>query len=273
MRIGISNIAWDTRDDSAVASLLRAHQVDAIDIAPGKYFPAPEQATDSDIRKIGNWWRAQGMEITGMQALLFGTTGLNLFAEQRAQQAMLARLGAICRIAGVLQSPRLVFGSPRNRDRGELDSRTAAEIACTFFAQLGDIAAAEGVIVCLEPNPAQYGCNFMTTAEETADIVRAIAHPSIRMQLDTGAMHINNEDVDQFLAEHAALIGHIHASEPGLVPLGDGGVPHEKMAQALAVAIPSALVTIEMLETRDEPALTAITRALTVANQSYRSCR
>ncbi|UUZ52764.1 hypothetical protein LP419_26580 [Massilia sp. H-1] len=51
MRLSISNIAWELADDEAVAALLRARSIDAIDIAPGKYFPDPAAATDADIAR------------------------------------------------------------------------------------------------------------------------------------------------------------------------------------------------------------------------------
>ena len=45
IRLAVSNIAWDVSEDSEVAVLLRKYQIDAIDIAPGKYFPQPLEAT------------------------------------------------------------------------------------------------------------------------------------------------------------------------------------------------------------------------------------
>ena len=72
MRLAVSGIAWDVAEDEAVAALLRRHRVDAIDIAPGKYFPRPGDASEADIVAVRDWWRRHGVEITGMQALLFG---------------------------------------------------------------------------------------------------------------------------------------------------------------------------------------------------------
>ena len=80
MRISISNLAWDVSEDVDVLSLLKEFQVDAIDIAPGKYFPEPAKATTADILTVKTWWKEQGVDIIGMQSLLFGTTGLNVFA-------------------------------------------------------------------------------------------------------------------------------------------------------------------------------------------------
>jgi len=271
MRLAISNIAWDIAEDEALAALLQRYQVDAIDIAPGKYFPKPGEATEADILRVRQWWADRGIEMTGMQALLFGTTGLNVFGPPESQVALLQHLDAVCRIGSMLGAPRVVFGSPKNRDRIGLSDDETMAIAKSFFRRLGDIAASYGVMICLEPNPTCYGANFMTTSFETARAVSHIAHPAIRMQFDTGALTINGEDPSSVLQMSAGLIGHVHASEPNLLPLGDGKSDHVAMHLALSQHLPHHLVTIEMVATQQEPHLGSIERALGVAIAHYRS--
>jgi len=270
MMIAISNIAWDVCEYEEVAALLHRYSVDAIDIVPGKYFPKPDKADESEIARVRDWWAVKGIEITGMQALLFGTSGLNLFAAPEVQTAMLRHLNAVCRIASGMGAKRLVFGSPKNRDRSEFGEAEATEIANDFFHRLGDVAGSHGVVICLEPNPPCYGANFMTDSAETARVVTEVAHPAIRMQLDTGAITINGEDPENVIGRYASLIGHIHASEPDLVPLGDGNTDHARAEASLASRLPTLLVSIEMLATGNEPHLNAIERALQVAVRHYR---
>lgn len=270
MRISISNIAWDPADDEGVAALLSKHSVDAIDIAPGKYFADPALATDAEIARVRRWWGDRGVELVGMQSLLFGTTGLNMFGSSESQDAMLARLGAVARIGAGVGATRLVFGSPRNRDREGLTDEQTVERAVDFFGRLGDIAASEGVVICLEPNPPRYGANFMTSSLETARMVEHVAHASIRMQLDTGAMAINGESAKEVVERCAGLIAHVHASEPDLVPLGDGATPHRDVCSALRAHLPGHTVTIEMVATKDEPHLVSVERALKAAIAAYR---
>ena len=269
MRLAISNIAWDVSEDEAIARLLQRRGIDAIDVAPGKYFPDPLGARDEDIARVRAWWNERGQEITGMQALLFGTTGLNVFAPTDVQDAMLKHLAAVCRIGSGLGAKRLVFGSPKNRDRTGLTDGEAMDVATPFFERLGDVAESYGVLICLEPNPHCYGANFMTTSAETARIVKQTAHPAIKMQLDTGALTINGEDAATILESYAQLIGHVHASEPELRPLGEGGTDHGKVYEALVRYLPQHIVSIEMLATRNEPHDVSIDRALNVAIGSY----
>lgn len=266
MELSVSNIAWDIAEEAAVADLLAARGVRKVDVAPGKYFEDPARASAAEIEAVRRWWADRGFQIIGLQALLFGTSGLNLFGDDGR---MLERLGAICRVGGLLGAKALTFGSPRQRDRGDLDDAAALAEATAFFRRLGDAAAAQGVTVCLEPNPAMYGCNFMVRTAEAAAVVEAVAHPAIRLQLDVGALAANGEPPRETIEAVAHLIGHVHASEPGLVVLGDGGSPHAEAGAALRRALPGAPVTIEMAAAKDEPHLAAVARALDVAESAY----
>ena len=269
MRLAISNIAWNVDEDESVSQLLQVHGFDAIDVAPGKYFPEPMNATADEIAVVRDWWSDRGIEITGMQALLFGTQGLNLFGSVVVQQKMLSHLAAVCRIGAGLGATRLVFGSPKNRDRTGLGDDETLAIATDFFHQLGDIAFNEGVQICLEPNPPCYGANFMTTSAETLAVVIAVDHPAIRMQLDTGALTINSEDIKQVLNQSSVVIGHIHASEPNLLTLGDGTTNHAQFGAEIKQYLPNHIVSIEMLASKEESHLIAIERALVIASRYY----
>jgi len=270
VNISISNIAWDVAEDQAMAELFKRFGIGAIDIAPGKYFPDPVDARDSDILRIRNAWGDRGIQIIGMQALLFGTSGLNVFGTPKSRESMLEHLKGVCSIGAGLGATRLVFGSPKNRDRSGLDDQQALDLSVSFFQELGAIAKHAGVEINLEPNPAHYGANFMTTSEETARIVREVSHPAVKMQFDTGSLAINGEDPEHVLREHGAIIGHVHISEPDLLPLGDGTTSHQAMSAAIRKHLALDWVTIETLATAVEPHIVSVERSLKVAIEHYR---
>jgi len=270
MRISISNLAWDINEDLEVVSLLKEYAIDAIDIAPGKYFPEPGKATTAEIKAVKTWWHNQGIEIIGMQSLLFGTVGLNVFGTETVQQKLLKHLAYICRIGSDLGATRLVFGSPKNRDCTGLSATEIKINSQNFFNKLGDIAADNGVVICLEPNPVIYGANFMTSSDETYNVVKEIAHSNIKMQLDTGAVIINQENIMEVLEQARDVIGHIHLSEPQLAPIGDSLAGHATFAEVLKKHLSNYPATIEMLATHDESHLASIRRALTFITSLYR---
>jgi sugar phosphate isomerase/epimerase len=271
MKLAISNLAWPVSEDAGVVELLNRLGVDSIDICPGKYFPVAAMATDLDIERVAAWWRKRGIAITGMQALLFGTRGFNMFGSPEIQAAMLEHIESICRIGAGVGATRLVFGSPKNRDRFGLSDEETKTRSVNFFNRLGEIAERWGEVICLEPNPVWYGANFMTTSRETAQVVRDVGHPSIRMQLDTGAMMINHEAPESLVEEIAPLIGYIHASEPDLVLLGEGEAYHDRVASELRRYLPDHIVSIEMLPPKNEPCTSALERVLRYAIEHYGS--
>jgi len=270
MNISISNIAWDSKDDDAMRALLHRHHIHAIDIAPGKYFPDPKSASDKEILAVRNYWESQEISLVGMQSLLFGTQGLNLFDEPSVQQKMLEHLQAVSHVAAGLGITRLVFGSPKNRYRPAISDEASCAIALRFFTLLGDIARQEGVVICLEPNPECYGANFMTSSAETAKMVRLVNHSAIKMQLDTGAIAINGEDVAQVISGNEDIIGHVHLSEPNLIPLGRSAVNHADVAAVLNRMLPQRIATIEMLVSKNENALMVIDESLKFVTEHYR---
>ena len=270
MRLSISNLAWDPADDGAVAALLNRYGCDAIDVAPTKYFPDVAGATEAAIRTVRHWWQDHGIDIVGMQSLLYGTQGLNVFGDIQSQQALLEHLHHVCRIGAGLGASRLVFGSPRNRDRTGLNDAQAHEQAVAFFRQAGDVASWHGVMLCLEAVAPLYGANFMTTTLGCATVVRAVNHPALRMLLDTGAMQINGEDPQDVMPHTADITEHIHLSEPGLIPYGDGNADYERVRDNLVQHVPRCTATLEILPGKAEPALLAMARSLAFATALYR---
>ena len=245
MQLSISNIAWERDEEPQIAELLRRLGVTAVDVAPGKYFPDVAVALDADIRKVRNWWEERDISIYGMQSLLFGTKGLNVFGDTDSQERLLQHLAHVCRVAGGLGAKRLVFGSPKNRDRSGLGDKEADAIALHFFGRLGDIARGHGVVITLEPNPVCYGTNWVIATKEAYAFVKELGNPGIAMQLDTGTVITNSEGTAEF-SEVKDTVGHVHLSEPGLLPLCLAPDKHNGVLRAAAGIAPGT-VTIEML--------------------------
>lgn len=215
----ISNIAWSVEQDNEVAQILNQTGIKRIDVAPSKYFSNIDIVTLDDAYNLKQKWLNHGISIVGMQSLLYGSS-LNMFNPLHHDD-LLNRLRRICRIGNWLGATRLTFGSPKNRNRAHLNDADAEIIALNFFSRLGIIARENGVIICLEPNPSAYDCNFMTTTAEAAKIVRTIDHPCIKLQYDLGSCILNNEDPIGIAEDYKDLIGHIHISEPFLKPLSN----------------------------------------------------
>ncbi len=269
MRLSISNIAWDSKEDDLVSSLLNRMGVTEIEIAPTKFWEKPLQITESDVHNLKNEWFDKGISFVAMQSLLFGQNDLNMFASDESRLVMTRYLSGIISLAGKLGIQSLVFGSPKNRKSGPLSHIERMEIAIPFFEQLGTLAEQAGVILCIEANPVQYGCDFVTNTDEAIALVREVRNPGFRLHLDAGAMELNEEDVFSVIERSIPYLQHFHISEPYLNLVGAGGTKHKQMAQALRALEYDKWVSIEMKSDLQPNNVESVERAVTYALETY----
>jgi sugar phosphate isomerase/epimerase len=267
--ISISNIAWDISLDDQVSILLNEYKVNLIDIVPSKYFFNPFLVNKNQVLKIKKYWATRGIKPLGMQSLLFGTKSFNIFGSIKVQNAMLDYLSKIFRIAMLLGIKKLVFGSPKNRDKGNLDQRQSQDMAIVFFNRLGEIAKEFNLIICLEPSPEIYQGNFMINSMDTFEMIKIINHNNIRMQLDIGSMIVNKENPYNIIEKVYPLISHIHISEPHLKPLSFINDYHRHSGDAISNFLPNLPITIEILTKSPSTSLDEIKVSLDVINKYY----
>lgn len=269
-RLAMSNIAWDAALDADAAALLRAREFGGVEIAPTKRWERPLDAEPLDIMEFATLWQARELPIVAMQALLFGRPDLQLFGDTHSRDALLEYLGGIIELGGALGARTLVFGSPKNRARGPMPLDDAMEVAAEFFALAAALAEASRVVLCIEPNPPAYGCDFVTTTDEAIELVRRVDHPCLRVQGDLGAMTMNGENVASSIRRAAPYLAHFHASEPHLVEVGTGGAPHDRAAAALRDVGYTGWVSIEMRAVGDPAAqCAAVERAAKFVAETY----
>jgi sugar phosphate isomerase/epimerase len=269
LKIAISNIAWPIEDESDVAHLMMELGVAGVEIAPTKVWEKPLDATSSEIDRYRTFWNERGIEIVALQALLFGQPQLTVFENDGARSATLEYLAGFMRLASKLGARALVFGSPKNRKVGALAPDRAREIALAFFQAVGRAAAAEGVVFCVEPNPEEYQCDFITTSAEGLELVRTIDHAGFGLHLDAAAMKLAGEDPESSLIQCEGSLQHFHISEPYLRPIDRGGVDHPRIAAVLRQIEYRHWTSIEMRHNEEAPTLEELRRVLEYAKSVY----
>jgi D-psicose/D-tagatose/L-ribulose 3-epimerase len=245
MQLAASNIAWDPADDDVVAKILCERGFKGVEIAPSKRWESPTEATKEQVTEYRDQWSKRGLEVVAMQALLFGRPDLKLFGPSTVREALREYLEALIEIAHGLGARALVFGSPKNRKRGRLPLNEATPIAAEFFRQVGSIAASRGCVLCIEPNPAAYDCDFITTTAEAVALCAMIDSPGVMVNGDAGTIALNAEDPLATIPGAAQSFGHFHASEPFLGEVGEGSV-QQLCATALKDCGYTGWVSVEM---------------------------
>ena len=271
----VSNIAWPFQNRLQAYATLAEQGFNGLEIAPGLFFADAEDPFEPTQqqrdRALGEIAEA-GLSLVSMQSLLFGVDGAALFENAAALQRLESGIERAIRLAGRLQIPNLVFGSPRQRIvPDDMTEKEALERAAMVFVRLGNIAHDEGTVIAMEANPAVYGTNFLTHGRQALEFARAVDHPAVRFILDIGAMHINDvfEQTPQLIAEAGDLMSHVHFSEPQLAPAPADAAAAATVLSALDAAKYDHAVSIEMKAIPDTPieAMAAAVRRLNQARQ------
>lgn len=259
-RLAASNIAWEPIEDDAVAAVLESHGFTGVEIAPTKRWESPIEASRKDIAAYRAEWAKRGLTIVAMQALLFGRSDLQLFGSSVVRRALREYMTGLIEMAHGLGAQALVFGSPKNRKRGKMPMAEANEIACEFFRELGALAVSRDCVICIEPNPPSYDCDFVNTTAEAVALCEAIGSRGVKVNGDGGAMAMLNEDPTTIIEHAPGWFGHFHASEPQLAEVSDG--PFQRAAAAaLHTANYTGWVSLEMRAATSGSRVEAVARA------------
>lgn len=265
-RLAVSNIAWEPSEDEAVVEVLRRERVTGVEIAPTKWRERPFDASGADVAAYRRSWEDSGLRVVSLQALLFGRPDLQLFASSESRMQLRDYLKRVIDFAASMGAHALVFGSPKNRVRGSLSMTDATAIATEFLRDIGAHCVDRDAALCIEANPAEYGCDFVTTTSEAIALCQAVNHPGIRVNVDLGGLTMSHEDAATAIGSAREVIGHYHASEPSLAEIGAAS-PHVDAGRALRKIGYGKWISIEMRAAGDN--IAAVTRAIAQTKAAY----
>ena len=249
MKLAFSNIAWAAEEDHEVLGMLRASQVQGIEVAPTRLWANWAGATPEAATAYAQAMRDAGFETPSLQAVLYGLPDLQVFGTPQQQTDLIIHLARVAKLAAAMQAKVLVFGSPKNRDRGALTPAQAMQHAIQFFRQAGQACADAGVTLAIEANPSYYSCNFVTRWQEAEELVRACNHPGIGLHLDTACTVLAGDNPVAAVSQVADILVHVHASEPDLGPFSSPRSDHLAMGEALRDVGYTGWCSVEMRRT------------------------
>lgn len=249
MKLAVSNIGWQRHEDDAIFDLLGKYGFSGLEVAPTRLWDDPFQVDGKSIEIFCHDLAHRNIEIVSLQALHFGHPELTVFQGKNSRQKMLEHTKRCIVLAEKLEAKALVFGSPRNRRIDDMDRDQAETIAMDFFGELADFAHGHGTVLCIEPNPEAYGADFITETQQAVRLVEKINHPGFKVNIDTGTIIMNDEDIERTLATALPAAGHFHISNPMLIRLTDGDEYeryHNKISATLKSSGYEGWLSIEM---------------------------
>ena len=268
MNPALSTIALPPGDHAAALGRLRRLGYQGVEVAPSRRWSdtwkglaaAEVDAYRCDIE-------AAGLQVVGLHSLLYDQPGMTLFGEKANEPRLLdfmMHLSAVCRDLG---GRTLIWGAGRRR--GVIPRPEARRRAIGFLERLCAQVADHGTIFCFEPlGPADD--DFINKAADALDLVTAVDHPALRIQLDAKALVENGEAGEATFAEVRPYLVHFHANEPGLGVLGDTGwVDHAALGQCLRDIGYDGWVSIEQRMLNAADPLADVARSAAVLRRCY----
>jgi D-psicose/D-tagatose/L-ribulose 3-epimerase len=154
-------------------------------------------------------------------------------------------------LCGPFHSPLAVFsGTGPTAD----EKKRAADV----LRQAADHAAKQHVTLAIEYLN-RFECYFLTTAAETAELVRAVDHPNFRAMYDTFHANIEEKAIGPAIRTLGPMLRHIHVSENDRGTPGSGHVAWIETFKTLKEVGYDGWLTVEAFG-RALPALAAATK-------------
>lgn len=252
MKLSVSNIALPPNDHAAELHQLSALGVPGLEVAPSRIWEDTWHGLKAgDVSLYRRQIEEAGLEVVGLHSLLFDHPELSLFADEASRADLMeffSHLSAVCRDLG---GRTLIWGGGRRR--GPVPERQAEVEATRFMGELAKRIESHGTVFCFEPLGPD-DSDFINSALTSLEIVQAVDHPAVAVQLDAKAL-VENDEIDSGLFEAVAgQLVHVHANEPGLGVIGSTGeVDHAAIGHELRRVGYAGFVSVEqrMLSSED----------------------
>jgi sugar phosphate isomerase/epimerase len=268
MRLAASNIALPSFDHQKYLPKLVELGFVGLEVAPSKVWADTWRGlTAADIATYRRQVEAAGLHIIGLHSLFFDHKNLGLFKDPGTREKTLdfmEHLSILCRDLG---GKTLIYGGGRNR--GSWTRENAQTEAISFMSELCQRIENHGTCFCFEPLGPN-DTDFIHSALDSLEIVNAVNHPALKIQLDAKALLENDEVTPTLFQAVSGQLIHFHANEPGLNILGSSGeVDHAAMGRLLKDVGYTGYVSLEQRMIDETRPLVAMTESAAILKQHY----
>lgn len=252
LKIAVSNLAWSRDQRKEAYGVLQDAGVCYLEVAPMKFSEGPLEASGEEwLKEELALVESFGLKVVSMQAFLFGRPDLTVFEGEERRQGLLEYIKRWIDYAVIVDSGVLVYGAPKSRLTSGLSMERVREIGLEFFREIAEYADRLGRCFLIEANHESYGGNFITNTSEAIEWVEAVDHPGFNLNLDLGAVLMNDELSGALIDRALPYTRHIHISEAFLRAVPQSRSDHIVFAKMIRGRGSDVCVSIEMGESKD----------------------
>lgn len=242
MKLSVSNIAWNSQNDSSVYHMLNQFGYTGLEIAPTRIFAnEPYNHLDDAVSFKNMLLNHYHLEVSSIQSIWYGKND-QIFLSYESRKYLYSYTKKAILFAQALNCKNIVFGCPKNRNLVREDDYY--KIALPFFRSIADFAQQHQTVVSMEANPKIYHTNFINNNMDAVRFAREVNHPGLKVNLDIGTLLCNDENLDE-LMDNLDFIHHIHISEPWLEKIIKRKI-HFQLKEYLADKLYDFYVSVEM---------------------------
>lgn len=240
-RLCVSNICVKHISQFQFACILKLYGIKSVQVAPTMLIGSWDNLNNIDFSIFEN----NGLKVYSFQSITFGLNDINIFTE--TSKELMNHLKKVIDKASEKGVKVFVFGCPRNRKVPDgMSVEKAESLFIRFFRELGDHCSSKNIIICLEPNAKEYGCNYLNNIKEVGDITRKIDHSNIRMMVDIGNAIMEKDDFSKML-DYEDIIYNIDIAEPKIKAFIEPNIANKEFKSILTSIRYDKNINLEMI--------------------------
>ncbi|HOJ62407.1 MAG TPA: sugar phosphate isomerase/epimerase family protein [bacterium] len=254
MKFAICNETFQNQTFATACQIAGRCGYEGIELAPFTLGKLVTDLSRQERQTIRQTAADAGLRILGLHWLLVVPPGVQKNLHINCADASIRKqtqdyYKELIRFCADLGGSILVHGSPKQRNWDPADwYQDVFARTVEFFQGCMDTARECGVTVCFEPLT-HAETNFMNSARDTRELIRAVGHPNFRLHLDAKAM-CGGEYYPpaEVIKQNRDVLKHFHANDRNLRGPGTGDVDFRPIAAALREIGYDGYVSVEVFD-------------------------